>query len=121
MDLEKYIRKAAQLDDKSKETLTLDVSGEEFEFHKLDESRYSEILSDLVDIEGDISKADGLLEELIYYCLPDLHDPELLEAFDAVHPPDIVHDIFSSAEITKIGVELLDFNDFTSQDIVKKV
>lgn len=120
IDLDKYIRKAAKLDERAKETLKLDVDGETFEFHRLEDDKFNKIQSALVETKGDISQSGDIVKDLIYYSLKDLHDSELLQAFDIVDPPDIVAEIFSPAEMTMIAVELISFNDFTRADIVKK-
>lgn len=123
MNLDKYARKAAKLEDKRAEILRLEVDGEEFEFHKISDSDYDEIQTRIIDHNNGVGDDTlvGICNDLIYMSCPDLHEPELLETFGVLRPPDVVKKIFSPQEASSIGAELLTFNGMTETDTVKKI
>ena len=124
MDLQKYLRKKQKLKESREEILRLSVSDEVFEFKKLDDEKYETIQGRIIDANnsGDNSELFAICRDLIYFSLPELHDPELLNELQVTYPPDAVKAIFSNAEIDGIGTELVQWNGMISDsDAVKKV
>lgn len=121
IDLDKYVRKIAQVEEDRSEILSVEVGGETFEFHKLSPDKFQKIMGELQKMDGDVSDSGEVFRDLIYFCLPDLHDQAVLDAAGVTHPPDAVAKVFSPEEITALGAELLEFNGFTKTDTVKKL
>lgn len=123
MDLDKYLRKRQKLKDSRDEILRLSVSGEEFEFKKLDDDKYEDIYGRITEVNqsGDNSGLLDICRDLVYFSLPDLHDPELLESMQVSYPPDAVREVFSPGEIDGIGAELIKWNGMADSDDIKKV
>ena len=123
MDLQKYLRKKERLQSKREEKLRLSIGEEVFEFEKLTDDKYNEIQGKLIDVNqnGDNGELMTICRDVMYFSCPDLRSAELQSEFGVAYPPDIVNEIFSSAEISAAGAELMTFNGMTETDIVKKV
>lgn len=123
MDLQKYLRKKERLLASKEEKLRLSIDGEVFEFEKLKDDKYSEIQGRIVEVNqnNDSDELVRICRDLMYFSCPDLRDPELQEELNVAYPPDVVAEIFSGAEISAAGAELMEFNGMTRTDVVKKV
>lgn len=123
MDLQKYLRKKERKQESQKEILRLSIDGEVFEFSKLNDEKYTEFQSKIVDLDQ-AEDSSGLVEicrDMIYFSCSDLRSPELQQEFDVSYPPNVVTEIFSGAEISATGAELMKFNGMTETDVVKKI
>lgn len=123
MDLEKYLRKKQRLQESKNEKLRLSIDGEVFEFEKLNDEKYSEIQGLIVETNnnGNSDEIVKICKDIIFFSCPELRSSELLEEIGVEYPPDIVDEIFSGAEISAAGAELMKFNGMTETDVVKKI
>lgn len=124
MDLQKYLRKKERMLASKEKKLRLSIDGDVFEFEKLNDEKYSEIQGRIVDVNNNGEDEDSVVKicrDLMYFSCPDLRSPELQDELGVTYPPDIVKQIFSGAEISAAGAELMKFNGMTETDVVKKV
>jgi len=123
MDLQKYLRKKERKKESQNEKLRLSIDGEVFEFEKLNDEKYTDFQSRIVDMnqDGDTSGLVEICRDMIYFSCPDLRSAELQQEFNVSYPPEIVTEIFTGAEISAAGAELMKFNGMTETDIVKKI
>ena len=123
MDLDKYLRKKKRLQESKNEKLRLSIDGEVFEFEKLTDEKYSELQGRVVEVnnDGNSDEIVKICKDMVFYSCPELRSSELLEEIGVEYPPDVVDAIFSGAEISAAGAELMKFNGMTETDVVKKV
>jgi len=123
MDLQKYIQKKKRKQEAQKEILRLSIDGDVFEFSKLSDDKYAEFQSKIVDLDQakDSTELIELCRDMIYFSCPDLRTSELQQEFNVSYPPSVVTEIFSGAEISATGAELMKFNGMTETDVVKKL
>lgn len=122
-DLEKYLLKMKRMQDKKNESIRLSVDGEVFEFQKLPDDKYEDIQTRIIEFNSDPEsvRMDLILRDLVYFSCEEIRNPELFAELNIVDPTDIVGKLFSKAETSAIGSELVFFNGMTDTDIVKKL
>lgn len=122
-DLEKYLLKMKRLQDKRNESIRLSVDGEVFEFQMLPDDKYEDIQTRIIEFNSDPEsvRMDLILRDLVYFSCEEIRNPELFAELNIVDPTDIVGKLFSKAEVSAIGTELLVFNGMTDTDVVKKL
>lgn len=123
-DLGKYLRKKQKMIDKKNKTLRLEIDGEIFEFQKLSDDKFEDIQARMVEFNLDKSGAimDGILRDIVYFSCAEIRNPELFAELGVVDPPDVVDALFTKAEISAAGTELIYFNGMhDGSDVVKKV
>ena len=122
-DLEKYLLKMKRLQDKRNESIRLSVDGEVFEFQMLPDDKYEDIQTRIIGFNSDPDsvRMDLILRDLVYFSCEEIRNPELFAELNIVDPTDIVGKLFSKAEVSAIGTELLVFNGMTDTDVVKKL
>lgn len=122
-DLEKYLLKMKRLQDKKNESIRLSADGEVFEFQMLPDDKYEDIQTRIVEFNSDPKsvRMDLILRDLVYFSCEEIRNPELFAELNIVDPTDIVGKLFSKAEISAIGTELMFFNGMTDTDVVKKL
>lgn len=122
-DLEKYLLKMKRLQDKKNESIRLSADGEVFEFQMLPDDKYEDIQARIVEFNSDPKsvRMDLILRDLVYFSCEEIRNPELFAELNIVDPTDIVGKLFSKAEISAIGTELMFFNGMTDTDVVKKL
>lgn len=88
--------------------------GGELIFNSIPDSRILEMKNNFDD--NDPSSEIELARSLIYESCKDLQNPELHKMMGVSDPLDVVREIFTYREANDIGLELLKFNGFTSDD-----
>lgn len=123
-DLGKYLRKKQKMLDKKNKLLHLEIDGEIFEFQKLSDDKFDDIQARMVEfnLNRDAAIMDGILRDIVYFSCEEIRNPDLFAELGVVNPPDVVGAIFTKAEISAAGTELIYFNGMhDGSDAVKKV